>query len=101
VVCDRWVTDSLVDLRLRYGSHRGAVLALRAAVPRPDLGLLLSLDAETAARRKPGDQDPAVLRRAVGLYEEEARRGALARVDARASSSEVAAEVVEQVRRLL
>jgi thymidylate kinase len=77
VVCDRWVTDSLVDLRLRYGSHRAAALALSAAVPRPDLGLLLSLDAETAARRHPGDQDPAVLRRAVGLYEEEARRRAL------------------------
>ncbi len=101
VVCDRWLIDSLVDLRLRYGPHRLAELVLRAAVPRPDLAFLLSLDAETAVRRKPGDQDPHVLRRAAGLYEEEARRRGAVQIDASGSREEVARQVADHLRRVL
>jgi thymidylate kinase len=73
VVCDRWATDSLVDLRLRYGRHRLAERLLRLAAPRPDLALLLRLDADTATRRKPGDQDERVLADMERLYEDVAR----------------------------
>lgn len=82
VVCDRWTCDSLVDLDVRYGRHRLAAWLLRTAVPRPDLGFLLAIDAETAAARKPGDQALAVLRRMESLYEREAASLGLVPVDA-------------------
>jgi thymidylate kinase len=94
IVCDRWAADSLVDLELRYGRHRLAEWLLSRATPRPDLAILLEIDAGTAATRKPGDQAERVLR---GMEEAYARRAAqlgLERVDATRAAAEVAAEVV-------
>lgn len=62
VICDRWVLDALVDLRIRYGRHRLAEWVLRRGYPRPDVAVLLRVGAEAAAARKPGDQRPDVLR---------------------------------------
>src|SRR5438128_2396999 len=81
VVCDRWTCDALVDLELRYGRHRLAEWLLRRATPPADVELVLEIDAETAARRKPGDQPPAVLDRMPALYEQAARSTGARRID--------------------
>lgn len=93
VVCDRWLADALVDHRIRYGRHRVAEWTLRHAFPAPDVGLLLAVDPETAARRKPGDQAPEVLRAMAELYDRYAADCALVRIDAAASREEVGAAV--------
>ncbi len=61
VVCDRWLLDALVDLRIRYGHHPAAEWVLRRGFPRADLAVLLRVDPATAAARKPGDQRDDVL----------------------------------------
>lgn len=101
VVCDRWACDSLVDLEVRYGRHRAAAWLLRAAVPRPDVAFLLSIDAETAARRKPGDQALSVLQRMQSLYERAGAELGLTRVDATRPHDAVLADVVARVDALL
>ena len=102
LICDRWVTDSLVDLNLRYGRHRAAEAVLRRAVPRPDLAILLELDAATAARRKPGDQDESILAKMERLYAEAAAedRG-LVSVDSRRPREEVEERIAQLVDELL
>jgi thymidylate kinase len=89
VVCDRWVTDAIVDLELRYGRHRPAEAILRRLPPRADLQVLLEVDAATSAQRKPQDQADWVLVEMEGLYAREASRSGLARVDARQPREEV------------
>lgn len=61
VVCDRWLLDALVDLRIRYGHHPAAEWMLRRGFPRADVAVLLRVDPATAAARKPGDQRDDVL----------------------------------------
>jgi len=92
VVCDRWTTDALVDLRLRYGRHRLAEWLLKRGIPAADLALYLEVDAATAAARKPGDQPLAVLEAMAGLYGLHVAGRNVTRIDARAER----AVVVEQ-----
>jgi thymidylate kinase len=89
IVCDRWITDALVDLELRYGRHRGAAWILRRLGPRRDLGILLEIDATTAAARKPGDQAEQVLTRMQQLYARRAFEERLVTIDAGAPRDEV------------
>ena len=89
VVCDRWSTDAIVDLKLRYGRHRLGEAILRRVPPRPDLAVLLEIDAATSAERKPRDQADRVLAQMEGRYADEATRAGLARVDARWPREEV------------
>ncbi len=89
VICDRWTTDALIDLELRYGRHRLAHTVLRLLSPRRDLGILLQIDAETAADRKPGDQAGRVLALMEPLYAERARRERLLVLDATMPESEL------------
>lgn len=97
VMCDRWLTDALVDLELRYGRHRAAEALLRRLAPRADLALLLTVDAETAAGRKPGDQSPAVLARMEDLYAEKGARTNVTILDARRPPDAVAQEAIALV----
>lgn len=89
VVCDRWATDALVDLELRYGRHGVARAVLRHLPPRPDMAILLEIDAATAAARKPGDQARWVLDEMERLYVLEASASSLTRVDARLPREDV------------
>jgi len=89
VICDRWATDAFVDLELRYGRHRLAEGMLRRLSPDRDLGILLEIDAHTAARRKPGDQAEHVLAAMEPLYAQRAREEGLVRVDSRRGPAEV------------
>jgi thymidylate kinase len=93
VVCDRWLADSLVDLQIRYGRHAAAEWLLRAAIPRPDVGVLLATDVETSLRRKPGDQAESVLRRMEPLYREAAERSGLTVIDATRPLEAVSADI--------
>ncbi|MGI8511960.1 MAG: hypothetical protein ACR2NH_04955 [Solirubrobacteraceae bacterium] len=83
VICDRWATDAFVDLELRYGRHRLAEAMLRRLSPGRDLGILLEVDAHTAARRKPGDQAEHVLAAMEPLYAQRAQQEGLVRIDSR------------------
>jgi thymidylate kinase len=89
VICDRWTADALVDLRVRYGRHRAAEALISRALPRPDLAVLLEIDAETSRQRKPGHQADRVLVKMVDLYAETAGRLDLVRIDARRPIDEV------------
>ena len=97
VVCDRWATDALVDLDLRYGRHALAEAILRRLPPRPDLAILLEIDAESAHARKPGDQAVHVLEGMQQRYARVAEEQRLVRVDATAPRAEVAERLGELV----
>lgn len=101
VICDRWACDSIVDLQVRYGRHRAAEWLLRHAVPRPDLAIVLQIDAETAARRKPEDQALSVLRRMESLYAHAAEQLGALRIDATRPHEAILAELIERVEKLL
>ncbi len=96
LVCDRWLADALVDVRLRYGDRsRIAEWLLRTGMPRPDVALLLEVGPEAAARRKPGDQDAATLVRMQKLYADLGRSLALTSVDAERPAEVVRDEVID------
>jgi len=101
VICDRWTTDAMVDLEVRYGRHRAAERTLSALTPRPDLELLIQIDSLTAARRKPGDQAERVLRAMEAGYKRLVSRPGLTAVDGTLPRAEVDAALVEQLEPLL
>jgi thymidylate kinase len=100
VVCDRWLIDALVDVELRYGRHRAATRLMEAGFPRADLTILLDLDPQTAAERKPDDQLPQVLAAMAPLYAAQRTRRGVHVVDARQPLEAVHAEVRRLVARL-
>lgn len=91
VVCDRWTVDALVDLELRYGPHRVAATAIKLLSPRPDLAVVLEVDADVAATRKPDDKSPGTLRDMQSTYAVRARDLSLICLDASLPEHEVAA----------
>jgi thymidylate kinase len=94
LVCDRWLADALIDLELRYrGKYRVAERLLRLGIPRPDLAILLEVDAATAARRKPGDQAERLLSKMEGMFAETGRSCGLVPVDARRPQEAVREEL--------
>jgi thymidylate kinase len=101
VVCDRWLTDVLVDLELRYGRRSAAGWLLRLLIPVPDLAVFLEVDHVTASRRKPGDQTTYVLARMQATYSGTAQSGGLVTVDARAPREKVRGELCGLVNGLI
>ncbi len=101
VVCDRSLVDSLVDLELRYGRHRLAETLLSKAAPTPDLGILLDVDAATAADRKRGDQAARILEGMERRYIATAARQGFIVVDARVGLEETHRSVERLVESLL
>jgi thymidylate kinase len=102
VVCDRWLTDALIDIQLRYrGSYRLAQAILRLGVPTPDLALLLEVDAATAAQRKPGDRAQHDWVEMEHMYGEIGRKVGAVPVDASVPADEVRREVVSLVNTVL
>jgi thymidylate kinase len=97
VVCDRWLADSLCDLRLRYGRHLVAEWLLRRLVPAADVSLMLHIDAHIAALRKPGDKADRTLERMEGCYATRARQLRLTHIDARLPADEVLRRAVTLV----
>lgn len=97
VICDRWLLDALVDLRIRYGHQPLAEWVLRHGFPTPDVAALLHLDSRLAAARKPGDQPEAVLDAMSANYDQLAGSAGVQVLDA----SRPSAEIVDDLRRLL
>jgi thymidylate kinase len=97
VVADRWVTDSLVDLEVRYGRHALAERILTGFAPRADLDILLEIDAATSAQRKPGDWPLPVLERMEAAYARAAAVTGARRIDATRPQDDVLAELVTLV----
>lgn len=74
VICDRYVLDSIVHLRRKYGDHSrlGFETALiRAMSPNPTAAFLLDIDPELAFGRKPDEFGVADLREFRDLYQSE------------------------------
>jgi len=101
VICDRWLADALVDMRVRYGRHRLAERVLSVATPDPDLAVLLEVDSETALARNADDQAGWVLADMERRYEDVARGLGLLRLDARRSKDIVAADLVQATEEVL
>ena len=77
VVCDRYVLDAIVQLRLRYGDGRRFPLQeaiLRYFSPRPSSAWFLDVPAEVAHARKPDDEELEDAVRQAELYRTEHRR---------------------------
>lgn len=72
VICDRYVYDALVDFALFTGTDAAqppfALNVMRALVPRPQVAVLLDVDAEEALRRKPEEGGTAHLEAARAMF---------------------------------
>ncbi|MHB8294034.1 MAG: dTMP kinase [Acidimicrobiales bacterium] len=99
VICDRYVLDSAVHLRWRYGSRSGLGLqiwAMRRLSPRPTFSYFLELDAVSAERRKA--EDPVeLLDLHAGLYGELAGRYGVKVLDATRPAEDLASEIASEV----
>ena len=99
VVCDRWVLDSVVHLRARFGEERawrGQALLIRLLSPKPARAFLLDISAEVAQTRKQEDE-PEWLARLERLYREEQPRLGVRRLDGTRPRDELAAEIAREV----
>lgn len=99
VVCDRWVLDSIVHLRARFGEERAwrpQALLIRLLSPRPVRAFLLDIPAEVAQTRKQEDELDW-LARLERLYHEEQPRLGARRLDGMRPPDELAAEIARDV----
>lgn len=104
VVYDRYVLDSVVQLRFRYGAgNRFGVqrFLLRLMAPKPLAAFYLAVPAETSLARKDDRWTPGDLETQALLYEEEWERHGAVRLDGRRPREELAAEIAEAVWRRL
>jgi thymidylate kinase len=103
VICDRYLLDSSVALRYTYGEEKrfGFQSALvRLVSPAADRAFLLAVSPETASRRKADyELEQNILR--AKLYDEEAARLDVRRVDGERPEGEVLSEIVGEVWRSL
>jgi len=103
VVCDRYAYDTVADLETKVGRGRAVVRlatwVMTALAPRPDLPILLRLDAAGAERRKPGDASAADLAARFVSFERLAREHGLMVLDASRPADQVSGEAVERALR--
>lgn len=98
VLCDRYVLDSTVHLRYRYGPSRNRrlhVALLRLLSPTPVHAVFLDVPGETAWRRRQDHYTEDQLRLQASLYREEHRRASADRVDGTAPVEQICAHVAE------
>lgn len=100
VLCDRYLPDALLDLRLRFPDPQvrtvlaAAEVALGFACPRPDVSLMLLLDRDQviqrmAAKQEPFPDPPAIRDQRIAAYRQLADRSEFCRVDAGGTVEEV------------
>lgn len=104
VIYDRYVLDSLVELRFRFGD--GAVLALarqllRVLVPKPAVTFLLVVPPDVALARKADGFDARDLAQQAHLYTEEAARLRVETLDGTLPPSTLFARIVAEAARLV
>lgn len=102
VICDRYVDDGLLDLRLRFPDlHTERWLATRAllrATPRPHLSILMMLDRarvheRIAAKAEPFPDPPEIRERRHAAYDALAASGRFTVVDADGTPDAVFAQI--------
>lgn len=102
VICDRYLDDGLLDLRLRFPDLRVdrwlATRALLKVTPRPDLAILLMLDraavqARLAKKAEPFPDPPETRERRHAAYDALATSGRFIVVDADGTPDAVFAQI--------
>lgn len=99
VICDRYVLDSLVQLRYQYGGGHSVGIQcrlVRLLSPRPDRAFFLDVSPETASGRKADYSEEENLLRA-RLYDEECNRLGVRRLDGQRDRVEICAEMAAEV----
>lgn len=99
VVCDRYVLDSIVHLRARYGPEKRFRLQawlVRALSPRPRRAFLIAVPPSVAHERRRDEHELDELTELASLYEEEAG-GRIEIVDGARPVEDVCAELAETV----
>jgi thymidylate kinase len=99
VICDRYLLDSFVQLRDRYGSDRRwrlHRLLLRVLSPRPLRAYFLDLDPDLAYGRR-ADYSLDRTRRRAGFYRAEHAALGVRRLDATRPPAELCAEIADDV----
>jgi thymidylate kinase len=103
VVCDRYVLDSVAQLRHRYGDrpYRVHVLLLRLLSPGPGAAWLLDVPADVARARKPEQFDEAELAALAACYRAAAVALGVDRLDGREPPDVLTRTLVEAVGQVL
>jgi thymidylate kinase len=99
VIYDRYVLDTVVELRFRYAPEGRLPLQealVRALTPSPDRAYLLDISPETAHRRKP-DWSLDQTRLRAGLYARGQAELGVRRVDASVAADEISREILRDV----
>jgi thymidylate kinase len=99
VICDRYMLDSLVHMRYRYGSQRRYRLQLaviRLLAPKPLLSYLLDVSPETARGRN-REYTPAQNELRARLYREEYERLGAKRLDGERSREDLSTQIAMEV----
>ncbi|MDQ1439490.1 MAG: hypothetical protein QOK43_3119 [Acidimicrobiaceae bacterium] len=100
VVCDRYVLDSAVHLRYRYGEsrpYRFQRWIVRALSPPASAAFYLDVEPATAVARKVDQYDEAQLARQVRLYREECGRWGVVRMEGERPAADLAADIARVV----
>ncbi|MGH2902537.1 MAG: dTMP kinase [Solirubrobacteraceae bacterium] len=99
VICDRYMLDSLVHMRYRYGSQRRYRLQLaiiRLLAPKPLRSYLLDVSPETARARN-REYTPAQIELRARLYREEYERLGVKRLDGERSREDLSTQIAFEV----
>jgi len=106
IICDRYVSDAVLDLHLRFPERVAldGILSrlLHSLCPRPRLHVLLHLSIEEAQRRQrekrePFPDDERIFRVRHAAYAQWSADGPLTVIDASGGIDEVAAEIASLV----
>lgn len=106
VICDRYLWDTLVDLRLNFAQDQVEQWwlwrFLVRVTPQPDAAFLMLVPVEESVRRSDAKGEPfrdssEVLARRLAEYEALAQRGQWQVMDGRLSSSDLASQIREVV----
>jgi len=100
VICDRYLLDSAVHLRYRYGetkSFRLPDLILRVVSPRPAAAFFINVPPEEALARKAEQYDLDQLTRQAGLYEANYVRWGYERLDGCSNKDELCERIARAV----
>lgn len=100
VVCDRYVLDSIVHLRARYGPERS--FAFQAALvrrlsPKPAPAFLIHVTPEVAHERRRDEHELEELADLVRLYDEELSRVSVRVIDGTRTMDEVCADLAREI----
>jgi thymidylate kinase len=104
VICDRYVLDSIVQLRDRYGPSRrlgGQARLIRLLSPKPLAAFYFDITPETALARKADWFGIEELRQQAALYREELGRLGVSVIPGEGPRDEVAADLILAVWRRL